>query len=77
MPMFGIVGYQQIRDNMRILYVRLSEHFLGNFQLAYRPEMAESEREAKNIVLEPLQKPNFANMAKQAQLDKTVFQNVL
>jgi hypothetical protein len=62
---------------MRILYVRLSEHFLFNFQLAYRPEMAESEREAKNVVLQPLQKPNFANMAKQAQLDKIMFQNVL
>lgn len=24
MPQFGIVGYQQVRDNIRILYVKLS-----------------------------------------------------
>ena len=77
MPMFGIVGYQQVRDNMRILYVHLSNNFLSNFQLEYRPEMLETERQAKNIALQPLQKPNFSNMAKLAQLDKTVFQNVL
>ena len=75
--MFGIVGYQQIRDNVRILYVRLSENFLGNYHLVYKPEMAEYEREAKNVVMEPLTKPNFSNMAKSSKLDKTVYQTVL
>ena len=54
MPQFGIVGYQQIRDNIRILYVKLGDHFMSNFQLGYKPEMAEFEAEAKNIALEPL-----------------------
>jgi hypothetical protein len=77
MPGFGIIGYQQIRDNMRILYVKLSDTFLGQHQLMYKPEMAEFEREAKNLVMEPLTKPNFATMAKQAQVDKGIFQTVL
>jgi hypothetical protein len=77
MPQFGIVGFQQVRESIRILYVRLSDHFMSNFQLSYKPEMAEFEREAKNVVMEPVIKPNFSNMAKLAQLDKTVFTNVL
>jgi hypothetical protein len=77
MPGFGIVGFQQVRESIRILYVRLSDHFMGDFQLSYKPEMAEFEREAKNVVMEPIIKPNFSNMAKLAQLDKTVFTNVL
>lgn len=62
---------------MRILYVKLSDTFLGQHQLMYKPEMAEFEREAKNLVMEPLTKPNFATMAKQAQVDKGIFQTVL
>ena len=77
MPQFGTIGYQQIKDNIRILYVRLSENFLGNFQLDYKPEMAEFESEAQNIFLEPLTKPNYAAMAKSANLDKTVFTTVI
>jgi len=77
MPGFGTVGYQQIKENMRILYVRLTDNFLVNFSLQYKPEMAEFERENKNISMEPLQKPNFANMSKTAQLDVSTFQNTL
>ena len=51
---------------MRILYVRLSDNFMNNFQIQYKPEMAEYERENKNVVLEPHMKPNYANMSKQA-----------
>jgi hypothetical protein len=32
--------------------------------ICYKQEMAEFESEAKNVVMEPLTKPNFANMAK-------------
>ena len=74
---FGLIGYQQIRDNIRILYVRLGDHFMANHQLDYKPEMAEFEREAKNIALEPSMKPNYSAMAKMAQLDKAVFESVL
>jgi hypothetical protein len=73
MPGFGIIGYQQIRDNMRILYVKLSETFLSQHDLVYKPEMAEFEREARNLIMEPLTKPNFATMSKQAQIDKGIF----
>jgi len=74
---FGIIGFQQIRENVRILYVRLSDNFMAQNQIGYKPEMAEYENEAKNVVMEPLTKPNFANMAKISQLDKSVFQTVL
>jgi hypothetical protein len=77
MPQFGIIGFQQVRENSRILYVRLSDYFMGNFKLAYKPEMAEFENEVQNIVLEPLTKPNFMAMAKSSQMDKTVFTTVL
>ena len=63
-PEFGTIGYQQIRENIRILYVRLSANFLQNFNLSYKPEMAEIESQNKNVSFEPLQKPNFANMSK-------------
>jgi len=63
---FGTIGYQQIRDNVRILYVKLSETFQGQHYLVYKPEMADLEKEAKNLVMEPLTKPNFATMAKTA-----------
>jgi hypothetical protein len=39
--------------------------------------MADFEREARNLQMEPLTKPNFATMSKQAQIDKGIFQNVL
>jgi len=39
--------------------------------------MADFENEARNIVMEPLTKPNFAAMSKSASLDKTVFTTVL
>jgi len=55
----------------------LSDNFLANNHLAYKPEMAEFEREANNVVTEPLTKPNFAAMSKTAQVDKSVFQSVL
>ena len=74
---FGTIGYQQVRENVRILYVRLSETFQGQHYLVYKAEMADLERENKNLIMEPLTKPNYASMAKSAQIEKGVFQNVL
>ena len=62
---------------MRILYVRLSDNFMNNFSLQYKPEMADFERENKNLSMEPLQKPNYANMSKSAQLDLNTFKQTL
>ena len=66
-----------MRENVRILYIKLSDNFLANHKLAYKPEMAEFEREANNVVIEPLTKPNFAAMSKTAQVDKSIFTTVL
>jgi len=75
---FGVFGYEQVRDNVRILYIKLQENFLQRFHLNYKPEMIELERESKNVFMEPLTKPNYAAMAKTANgMDKGVFQTVL
>jgi len=63
---FGVIGYQQVRENIRILYAKLSDNFLGTHHLAYKPEMADFESAANNVVTEPLTKPNFAAMSKTA-----------
>jgi len=62
---------------MRILYIKLNDTFLSTHGLAYKPEMAEFEKEANNVVTDPLTKPNFTLMAKTAQVDKDIFQRVL
>ena len=62
---------------MRILYVKLSDNFLATHHLQYKPEMQQFEMEAKDLAFEPLTKPNFAAMAKSAQLDKGVLQTTL
>jgi hypothetical protein len=76
-PEFATIGYQQLRENMRILYVRLSDNFLNNFSLQYKPEMADFERENKNVSMEPHQKPNYSAMSKGAQLDMSTFKSTL
>ena len=76
-PQFGLIGYQALRDNLRIPYVKLSETFLGSHNLSYKPEMAEFESQADNVVTEPMTKPNFLAMSKAAQVDNKLFQTVL
>ena len=41
MPKFGIIGYQQLRENLRIPFIRLSDHFLAGHGLQYKPEHAD------------------------------------
>jgi hypothetical protein len=57
---FGHIGYQQVRDNMRILYIKLSDNFLQNHRLQYKPEMADF----RDVILAPVTKPNFTTMSK-------------
>jgi hypothetical protein len=60
-----------------VLYCRLSENFLATHGLQYKPEMLQFEAESRNLSFEPLAKPNYAAMAKQAQIEKGVLQTVL
>jgi len=69
---FGLVGYQQLRENMRILYVKLSDNFLNHHQLSYQQDL-----DFAGVQTEPLTKPNFAQMSKMAQVEKATFQQVL
>lgn len=59
--------------------MRLSENFMAQFdeEMRYKPEMAEFESEAKNVVMEPLTKPNYIIMSKISKLEKSMFQTVL
>lgn len=66
---FGHIGYQQVRDNMRILYVKLSDHFLLTHKLQYKPEMADFG----GVQLTPVTRPNFTTMAKNISVDKGTF----
>ena len=72
----GFIGYQQVRDNQKLIFIRLGEQFLQNHGLQYNPQYAELEANV-NPVMSPLVKPNYAQMAKAANVEKQIFQNSL
>ena len=43
MPNFGIIGFQPLRENKKIVYIKLSDQFLDVNGLEYSPSMAEFE----------------------------------
>ena len=69
---FGVVGFQPLRENKKIVYIKLSDIFLDMHQLEYSPSMAEFEKQT-TVVLAPLIKPNFNIMAKNANIEKGAF----
>lgn len=58
---------------MRILYIKLSDNFLQNHGLQYKPEMADF----RDVFLTPVTKPNFTTMSKNVSVDMGTFQTVL
>lgn len=74
---FGCIGFQPIRENQRIAYLKLGPGFLQEFGLAYRPEMEEYEQSVNLVLTKPIIKPQFPKMAQMAQLDKTIFHNAI
>jgi len=36
MGAFGTIGYSPIRDNLKVIYLKLSDHFLAENNLAYK-----------------------------------------
>jgi len=42
-PNFGVVGFQPLRENKKIVYMKLSDEFLEMHGLHYSPTMAEFE----------------------------------
>jgi len=73
---FGTVGYQPIRENVRIVYLQLNEYFMSQHKLQYHPQMEEVEAQT-NVVLTPTTKPAFPVMAKTANMEKNVFHSSL
>lgn len=59
-------------NNKRVAYIRMNENFMGMYQLQYGAVMAEQEA-LSEIQLAPMIKPNFATMAKGANMEKAAF----
>lgn len=57
--------------------MRLSNTFLEQYGIEYKPEMLQQEMTSKTIVMEPLTKPNFDKIALNAGCDKGILQTVL
>jgi len=70
---FGDIGFQPIRENHRIPYVKLNDRFLSEFGLAYRAEMEEFESSITVELKEPKTKPMYPKMAQMAQMERNVF----
>jgi dynein heavy chain len=60
---FGAIGFQPIRENLKIAYLKLNDDFLASYGLAYRPEMEEFEQSANLVLEKPVIKPQFPKMA--------------
>lgn len=73
MPNFGIIGFQPLRENKKIVYIKLSEPFLDANGLEYSPSMAEFESQT-TIVLGPPIKLQYPTMAKNVNLEKQAFE---
>jgi len=65
-----------VRDNVKVVYIKLSDGFLAQNSLQYKSGQAELEAQ-QNIVMGPTVKPNFAAMSKAANLDKQIVQSSL
>lgn len=72
----GTIGYSAVRENVKVIYLKLTDHFLANNNLAYKQGQAEIELQ-QNVVMNPTVKPNYTAMAKSASIDKVVLQNSL
>lgn len=73
---FGVVGFQPLPHNKKVVYIRLNDNFLNMHGLDYNSAMDEFESQA-TIVLGPRIKPMFAQMAKSANMEKGAFHQTL
>ena len=73
MPNFGIIGFHPLRENKKIVYIKLSDPFLDANGLEYSPSMAEFESQT-TIVLGPPIKLQYPTMAKNVNLEKQAFE---
>lgn len=69
---FGIIGFQPLRENKKIVYIKLSDQFLDMHGLEYGPSMAEFESQT-TVQLGPLIKPNINAMSKSASIERGSF----
>ena len=71
-PGVGVVGYQPLRENRKVAYMKLDQQFLDLHQLDYSQNMAEFEAQT-TVVLGPPMKANYNAMAKTANIEKGAF----
>lgn len=72
----GTIGFQAIRENVKIVYIKLTEHFLSHHGLVYKDTQQEIDS-SYNLIMGPTVKPNFAAMAKTAGVEKQLIQSSL
>jgi hypothetical protein len=56
---------------MKVVYIKLSDHFLANNNLGYKQGQQELEAQ-QNVVMGPTVKPNYSAMSKSAGVDKQI-----
>jgi len=66
---FGTIGFSAVCDNVKVVYIKLSDGFLAQNNLKYKQGQHELEAQ-QDIVMGPTVKPNFAAMAKAASKEK-------
>ena len=76
LPMLGTIGFQPVQNGKRLAYVKFNDMFMKTYGLTWHRDQAEMEAQTE-IVMGPLIKPNFAVMAKAAQMERGVFHQTL
>jgi hypothetical protein len=72
----GTIGLSAFRDNVKVVYNKLSDGFHAQNNLQYKQGQVEMEAQ-QGIVMGPTVKPNFVAMAKAASKDKDSVHNSL
>jgi hypothetical protein len=68
----GTIGFQTIRENLKVVFIKPTENFLAQYGLSIKSEPEEKGQGA--IVLTPSVKPNYIAMAKSCGLEKQTVQ---
>jgi hypothetical protein len=74
--LIGTIGLSAFRDNVKVVYNKLSDGFHAQNNLQYKQGQVEMEAQ-QGIVMGPTVKPNFVAMAKAASKDKDSVHNNL
>ena len=75
-PGFGTIGFQPLRENKKVVYIKLFDEFLARHNLEYSPSMADFEAQT-TIVLTPILPINMKTLASTASMEKGAFNSTI